>query len=196
MLAAFRKTTTLPTSRPEGSGTGGGRGPCGPGRAVWAESLVLTQHGMRPLRAVIPGDRVLTFDDHDAEVRAVSRGFHDGFGGVTLLKVAAGAVGNRDALILTGDQRVLLESDEAERLTGAPFALVPALQLERRAGVTRMVSDVPIETVALHFEEEQAVSAAGGLLMHCVAARDASAIGCLLRQRVAAPRHAEVPALA
>ncbi|MGR3542591.1 MAG: Hint domain-containing protein [Hasllibacter sp.] len=152
-----------------------------------------TQHGMRPLRAIIPGDRVLTFDDHDVVVTAVSRGFCSGFDGGALSRGPAGAVGNREETILTAEQRVLLESDEAEAATGDPFALVRARDLIGLPGVRRIASDAPIEMIALHFEDEQVVPVAGGLLMHCLAADEAGAMACLLRQRAAAPRYAEMP---
>ena len=195
MLAAFRRLgDTKPARRAEGIGRGSGRIASAPARAAWAEALVPTQHGMRPLRAVIPGDRVLTFDDHDVAVAAVSRGFATGYDDGGLLKIAAGAAGNRHETIVTAGQRVMVESDAAEAETGDPFALVPAAELAALPGVARIATDVPVEMIALHFDAEQVVPVAGGLLMHCLAASEAGAMDCLLRQRAAAPRYAEMAA--
>ena len=194
MLAAFRKRR--PALRQEDSSQQRGRVQSCPSRAVWAETLVPTQHGRRPLRSVIPGDRVLTFDDHDVPVVAISRGFWQGFDDDRLVRIEAGVLGNRDQTIVSAGQRVLIESDAAEAATGDPFALVPAIDLLPLEGVTRIASDVPIEMIALHFDEEQVVPVADGLLMHCLAASEAGSMGCLLRQRVAPPRYAELPAIA
>ncbi|MEI4263240.1 Hint domain-containing protein [Roseovarius sp. D0-M9] len=130
--------------------------------------------GWRAVRAVAPGDLVLTFDAGMQRVEEIlSEPAWPGRGpcphALWPVEVPAGALGNREVMHVAPDQPILIESDVAEALTGDPFALVPARALVDAHGIHRAPPAEGAEVVTLTFAAEQIVFAGGGAMLHCPA---------------------------
>jgi len=124
--------------------------------------------------SVAPGDLVLTFDAGMQPVAAVLKEAAWTGGGqcptaLWPIEVPPGALGNRELLRLAADQAILIESDEAEALTGDPFALVSARSLAGVRGIDRAPLGEGAQIVTLTFAVEQVIFAAGGAMLHCPA---------------------------
>lgn len=142
-----------------------------PAAGVVAGSHLATTMGWRPVEALCAGDRVLTFDNGLQPITAVRRAALAPSAEIPPrlrpLVVPAGALGNRDPLILLSEQTVIVESDHAEAACGDPFVLVPAGMLEGWRGIARAAAPEPFDVVTLEFEDEQIVYANGWGLLHC-----------------------------
>jgi hypothetical protein len=130
--------------------------------------------GWCAVRAVAPGDLVLTFDAGMQRVEEIlSEAAWTGRGpcphALWPVEVPAGALGNAEVLHLAADQPVLIESDVAEALTGDPFALVAARCLVGAHGIHRAPPANDSEVITLTFTAEQIVFAGGGAMLHCPA---------------------------
>lgn len=151
--------------------TSGAVGAGRPRRSVHAGMIsgtrVATQHGWCDVTKVVPGDRVLTFDEGLQVVQSVRQENVSQFLGECLLEVPASALGNRESVFLVASQNVMVESDTAEELFGDPFALIPALALEGMRGIRRVVSPKEARIVTLEFEQDQVVFANIGALFLC-----------------------------
>ena len=88
------------------------------------------------------------------------------------LEVPAGALGNRDVMLLLPNQSVMIESDTSQEMYGDPFSLIPAAALQGVNGISRVPPKIDFEVVILHFEHDQVVFANSGALFLCPAARD------------------------
>jgi Hint domain len=131
---------------------------------------VATASGWRPVEAIGVGDLVMTFDNDLQAVVAVTRGTHFAAAGdlpafAVPIHVPMGAIGNDEPMVLLPEQITMIESDAAEALTGDPFALVPAKALEGFRGIDRIRGLRPVESVSLHFENDEVIFADGGALM-------------------------------
>ena len=138
---------------------------------------IATATGWRPVEAIAAGDRVLTFDAGLQTVTRVER--------LRLwseddpcpqqfwpMEVPAGALGNRERMLILPGQNIMLESDTAEDLYGDPFSLIPAGAMEGVRGIDRVPPEQDVEIVLLHFPEEQVVFAENGALFLCPASLD------------------------
>ncbi len=128
--------------------------------------------GWLQVEKLIPGNKVLTFDNGLQPIVSVEAGcLWDGPLPVPAplrpLMVPHGTLGNAAELLLLPEQTVLLESDAAEALFGDPFALVTAACLEGFRGIRRVRPEDPVETVRLRFEHDQLIFAALGALFFC-----------------------------
>ncbi len=172
-LARMMFGDIAPTRRPETGGHGGRLQVTeGAASGLVGSTLVATAMGWRPAAAIARGDLVLTFDRGMQPVRHVQRTAaftSDCPRAHWPLRVPAGALGNRDEMLLLPDQPAMLESDVAEMLYGDPFILVEAADLEGFRGIERVHPDGPIETVVLRFEHDEVVFADQGALVHCAA---------------------------
>ncbi|SIS81034.1 Hint domain-containing protein [Phaeovulum vinaykumarii] len=133
---------------------------------------IATAQGWRAVEAIAPGDLVMTFDHGLAPVQAITRAaLWSGQGrcprSVMPLAVPAGALGNAAALLLLPEQSILLESDLAEAVFGAPFVLVPAAALAGYRGIEPITPHQKIEVIQLRFAEDEVVYANGSGLMRC-----------------------------
>jgi len=135
-----------------------------------AGTRLATELGWRAVEAITVGDKVVTFDNGLQTVTAVTRAIHfaaadDMPGFAVPIHVPIGAIGNDEPMVLLPEQIVMVESDAAEALTGDPFALLPAKVLEGFRGIDRIRGLRPVESLTLHFENDEVVFADGGALM-------------------------------
>lgn len=163
----FAKTRAMPTDTHHSDVT------CG----LVAGTKVATQMGWRVVEAVTAGDQVLTFDGGLQTVAAVTRQVVCTHGARTdyadwPLTVPAGALGNREDMILMPQQAVLVESDTAEAVFGDPFAMIPAAALDGFRGIYRTAPAAQFEVVTLQFAQDEVVFANIGALFFCPAATD------------------------
>ena len=136
-----------------------------------AGTRVATAIGWRPVEAVTPGDKVLTFDAGLQTVTRVERSSLSGGGRcpehLWPMVVPAGALGNQSEMQLLPEQPVMLESDTAEELLGDPFTLMPAAALEGFRGIYRSRPVGEVEVISICFEHDQVVFANIGALFFC-----------------------------
>ncbi|WP_417249328.1 Hint domain-containing protein [Celeribacter sp.] len=137
-----------------------------------AGTQVATAIGWRIVEAVQEGDKVLTFDDGLQTVRRVERRFVEVGRRATdvPLHVPAGALGNREAMLLLPDQPVMVESDLGEAMFGDPFTLVPAHALTGFKGIAPDADAEVFEVISIYFDSEQVVFGNVGALFFCPAA--------------------------
>ena len=138
---------------------------------MWG-TKVATRHGWRAVETLQPGDMVLTFDNglqpvahvgqHDLMAAHRPRSIED-----WPLAVPTGALGNLAPLILTPGQVVLIESDLAERMFADPFVAIPASCFDGINGISRVRPADQFNVCTLHFEEDQVVFGAGGVMFVC-----------------------------
>ncbi len=135
---------------------------------LFGTTPVATPDGWLPAAELVPGDAVLTFDGGVQQVTALFRApFLEGPADLWPLRVPVWALDNRDEMILLPQQKVLIESDQAELLFGDPFALIPADALEHWRGIARFRPSAPAEVVQLRFDRPQVIYASRGVLLSC-----------------------------
>ena len=148
-----------------------------------AGTKVATREGWRPVEGILAGDECLTFDGGLQPVVQVTRRTleRDALRSDPAnwpLIVPAGALGNREEMILLPDQSVLVESDTAEAVFGDPFAMIPALALTGLRGIHRAPPQAAFEVITLGFACEEVVYANAGALFHCPARTDLLSDAC------------------
>lgn len=141
------------------------------------DTKVASTMGWRKIAALTEGDKVLTFDAGMQPISKITRStLWAGDGPCPQrfwpLEVAAGALGNRDVMVLLPNQSVMIESDAAEEVYGDPFTLIPAAALEGVNGIRRIEPEQGFEVLTLHFESDQVVFGNSGALFFCPSARD------------------------
>lgn len=141
---------------------------------LMAGTKVASNLGWRVIEALTVGDMVLTFDHGMQEIVEIRRHTFwtdapDTHRAQWPVIVPAGALDNRDEMVLLADQGVLVESDAASDIYGDPFAVVPAHALEGVRGITRAAPARQIELIAVYFAQEEVIYAEGGALVHCPA---------------------------
>ncbi|PCD76127.1 Hint domain-containing protein [Pseudothioclava arenosa] len=136
-----------------------------PSDGIVAGTRIATEAGWRPVEALAPGDRVMTFDHGVQEVLHIER---IRLGAVPrAILVPQQALGNATALLLLGDQSVMVESNLAEAAFGDPFVLVPSEVLEGFRGIEAVAPDRELEIFRLQFAAPEVVYANGFGLIHC-----------------------------
>jgi Hint domain len=135
-----------------------------------AGTRVATGREWRAVERLSVGDRLMTFDNGLQSIVAITKSTHFAAAGdmpafAVPIHVPIGAIGNDEPLVLLPEQIVMIESDAAEALTGDPFALVPAKALEGFRGIDRIRGLRPVETLTLHFENDEVIFAEGGALL-------------------------------
>lgn len=93
---------------------------------VFPATQIATPQGWRAAALLRPGQAVLTVGAGPLALMAVEPRPAP----LWVLDLPEGALGNRAALRLPPGQALLVETELAEPLTGAPFALIPAQALE------------------------------------------------------------------
>lgn len=131
---------------------------------------IATAIGWRQADAIAVGDQVLTFDRGMQPVRSITRGSlwkvdQDCPKSLWPLSVPAGAIGNKEAMILLPEQAVMVESDTAEELFGDPFSLIAAADLEGFRGIHRTPPVAEVDVIELHFDHDELIFAASGALL-------------------------------
>ena len=152
---------------------------------LMAGTNVASNLGWRAIDALAVGDKVLTFDNGMKEITEIRRASMwldaaDTDEALWPVIVPAEVLGNRDELVLLGDQGVLVESDAVSDAHGDPFAVIPACALVGVRGIHRRQPQQHVELIAVHFEKEQIIYAEGGALLHCP--RDMSTLDKFLDQ--------------
>lgn len=160
--------------RPETSDSGSAADANRKTTGIVAGTHVATTNGWRPVEAIIPGERILTFDGGLQPVLRVKRARLWSRARACPrrswpLTVPSQALGNNTPMTLLPDQPVMLESDAAEDISGDPFALLPAEALEGFRGIARIFPEESVEIVTLYFEIEQVVFANIGARFLCPA---------------------------
>ncbi|WP_027259322.1 Hint domain-containing protein [Leisingera aquimarina] len=166
MLDWLLKRTQSPAGRALNSGFP--LVPAGQG-GLLAGTHVASNLGWRPVEALTPGDKVLTFDHGMQTVVELQREtIVPGDGGLDParcpLLVPRDALMNRVPLWLMPDQGVLLESDLVEDVQGDPFAVVPTAALEGYRGIRRMHPGAQLELVMPRFAQDQVIYLEAGML--------------------------------
>lgn len=134
-----------------------------PAGAIEGRTLVDTVTGPMPAEDLRASDMIPTFDDGPQRLRSVERNLTPERG--RMLLVREGVIGNARDMLLSPDQLVIVESDAAERLTGSPFAVLPAHVLEGIEGVRRARAARARGFVTLQFGETRAITVSGGAVM-------------------------------
>ncbi len=166
---------------------------------LMAGTKVASNLGWRAIEALTVGDSVLTFDNGMQKIVEVRRATFwtdapDTTPAMWPVIVPVGALGNREEITLLADQGVLIECDAAADMYGDPFAMIAAKALTGVRGIHRAAPAQQIELIAVYFEEEQAIYAEGGAVIHCPAntmALDAYLNTDAAHYGVLAPRDAE-----
>ncbi|SMX33367.1 Hint domain-containing protein [Octadecabacter ascidiaceicola] len=136
---------------------------------------VATQAGWAPIEIIREGQQVLTFDGGLQTVVAITR---HALMADTMdiaswpLSVPAGALGNREDMMILPHQSVMIESDASEDMTGDPFALIPGAALVGFRGITQERPAEWVEVIQLHFAQDEIVFANIGALFLCRAQAD------------------------
>lgn len=132
---------------------------------------VATTYGWCAVERINVGDKVLTFDAGMQEVVAITRGHlwrqNDCPPNLWPLYVPEGALGNAQPLLLLPEQSVMIESDVGEEIYGDPFTLIPSASLDGFRGIQRMAPAPDLESITLHFAQDQVVFTAAGGLLFC-----------------------------
>lgn len=157
-----------------------------------AGTLVATDLGWQPVEDLVPGDRVVTFDNGLRPLRAVRvstlfTAAEAAPRAVWPLSVPAGALGNRSALNLLPGQPLLIESDTAEAMYGDPFLMVTAAALEGYRGIAPAAPTPELTIVTLEFDTGEVVYVNGTLLAHCPAPDSDAAAGTRVLPAVPVP---------
>lgn len=142
-----------------------------------AGTHVASNLGWRPVEALAPGDKVLTFDHGMQVIAELHRETIRPPEGELQparcpLYVPRDALMNRVPMWLMPDQGVLLESDLVEDAQGDPFAVVPACALEGYRGIRRMHPGAELELVMPRFAQDQVIYLEAGMLGFAAAPRN------------------------
>ncbi len=119
-----------------------------------------TPDGARMVEDLQPGDLVSTVDHGAQELRWIGRRKVQAQGALAPVRIQAGALGNRHALTVSPQHRVLLSGWRAELFCAAPEVLVPAIALVNGDTITRL-SGGEVEYFHLLFDRHELVISAG-----------------------------------
>ncbi|MGR3742807.1 MAG: Hint domain-containing protein [Pseudooceanicola nanhaiensis] len=100
-----------------------------------AGTLIETSEGPRRVEDLCMGDRILTMDHGLRRLRWIGSSLAHAAGPLAPIRIEAGALGNRRALLVSPNHRILLRSPMAELYYGSPEVLVPAKALVDGAGI-------------------------------------------------------------
>lgn len=128
---------------------------------------VETANGWLRVEHLRLGDRVQGLDGGLVRILALDRRILNPAAELPLLAVPGGAYGACSDLRLLPGQHLAMAT--AGQVGGSDdlFALIPALALEGRHGVTRCQPIQPVEVITPLFATEEVIWANTGLLLHC-----------------------------
>ncbi|MEI2805816.1 MAG: Hint domain-containing protein [Albidovulum sp.] len=121
---------------------------------------IRTPAGDAPVETLVPGDLVDTFDRGPRPLRWTGRQTVDGTGGFAPVRIAKGALGNRRALVVSPQHRMLVTGWQAELLFGEPEVLVAAVHLVGRPGIER-APVTEVDYCHLLFDDHELIFAEG-----------------------------------
>ena len=123
-------------------------------------TMILTEHGERPIESLKPGDRVITRDHGAQPLRWVGTSTVPGRGKFAPVRVAADVIGARRSLLVSPQHRVLFEGYQCELLFGTDEVLAAASHLEDGYSVLR--APCPLVTyIHLMFDQHEVIYAEG-----------------------------------
>ncbi|MFW8633998.1 choice-of-anchor L domain-containing protein [Cribrihabitans pelagius] len=125
------------------------------------DTLIDTVHGPMPIAEIRPGTLVLTRDDGPQPVRWIGRSRRLAEGRDAPVQIAAGALGQHDAMELSPCHRVLVASGSAELMFGARQVLVAAKHLVNGTTVRLRQDARPVTYLHLLFDRHQIVRGNG-----------------------------------
>ncbi|TCK99961.1 Hint domain-containing protein [Shimia isoporae] len=126
-----------------------------------AGTQIVTQKGMVAIETLSPGDRVLTRDNGYQELQWIGRSGRLATGKDAPVEIAAGVLGNHDAISFSRNHRVLLQSDAATTLFGEREVLIRAGDLVNGTSVKLRDDGLPVTYVHLLFDRHEIVRANG-----------------------------------
>jgi len=130
-------------------------------------ALVETPDGWRPVGALVPGDRIATYDGGFCPLVSVGRHALHPQAEHRSVHVPGGALDNCAPLDLMPGQAVLIAAPVVEEVLSAAAVLVPATALIGFHGITARHIDRPEARIVLRFDGEEVVYAQSGTLVHC-----------------------------
>ena len=125
-----------------------------------AGTLIATPGGQRPVEELEPGDLVLTLDNGPQPLRWIGGRTVSGMGDFAPIRFRRGALGNRRALLVSPQHRMLVRSWKAELWFGTEEVLVAAKHLVNDTNVR----PEPVERVRyvhLLFDQHEVIRAEG-----------------------------------
>jgi hypothetical protein len=125
-----------------------------------AGTMIRTASGLRPVESLRPGDLVWTRDAGLQPLVWVGAREVEGTGRFAPIRFAPGALGNRRALVVSPQHRMLVEGWRAELIFGEPEVLVAAVHLVNGD----MICRVPVARVSYHhvmFDRHHVIEAEG-----------------------------------
>ncbi|WP_083392600.1 Hint domain-containing protein [Rhodobacter xanthinilyticus] len=142
------------------------------GHGLYAETVLLTTDGPRPIARVAVGDRVLTFDHGPQPVRHIERVEFSWLRtevpeALWPLRLPPGLFGNTEERFVAPQQALLLESDIAEEDYGDPFVLIPANVLALIPQVERVKPSSERVIFRPRFDRPELVLTEDGAVMLC-----------------------------
>ena len=133
-------------------------------------TTVATTVGWRPVERIREGDALLGADGRSRVVELVRHSPIRPSGwpaSLVPLLVPAGALANREDLVLLSGQLVLLETGPVDAVMGERSVLVPAAALDGFGGIARVRPVDGSVVVSLGFARDELILASGALLLRC-----------------------------
>ncbi|MEO1000420.1 MAG: Hint domain-containing protein [Pseudomonadota bacterium] len=125
-----------------------------------AGTWIVTADGPRPVEALRPGDLIATRDAGLQPLRWVGGRRVAARGALAPIEISAGALGNRDAVRVSPNHRMLIADVQAELLFGVPEVLVAAKHLCGGRAI-RALEGGEVTYFHLLFDQHQIVTANG-----------------------------------
>ena len=123
-------------------------------------TLIDTASGPRRIETLIPGDMIRTADHGLQPLRWIGQRRVPARGALAPVRIAAGALGNQRALLVSPQHRMLLQGWQAELHFGVPQVLVAALHLVNDSTIRRQPQD-SVTYVHLAFDRHEVIFAEG-----------------------------------
>ena len=124
------------------------------------DAMILTPQGLRSIKDIQVGDDVITRDRGPQAVRWVGRREISGTGALAPIRFAPGSLGNKVALSVSPQHRMLIQGYRAELLFGEREVLVAAKHLVNDSTV-RQVEEGPVTYHHILFDDHEVVQANG-----------------------------------
>jgi hypothetical protein len=125
-----------------------------------AGTQMKTPSGLRPIHMLKPGDLVWTRDNGPRPVRWIGRREVPARGDLAPVRIAAGALGDHQTIMVSPQHRVLVQDELAHLLFETPEVLAAAKHLVNDQTI-RVVEGGTVEYIHILFDEHQIVSANG-----------------------------------
>ncbi len=131
-----------------------------------AGTLVETKTGWQPVETLRLGDAVQTLDGGLARVLGLDRRTLRPEVEAAPLLIPGGSFDACSDLLILPGQHLLLDTLD-DTVTDAPFALIPGVALQGRAGVRRLPTGQSLHVITPLFADEEVIYANSGVLLHC-----------------------------